>query len=198
MPCSAPRPEPTIRAVGVARPRAHGQAMTSTAIPAKMARDKIFWDGFTQGTKEDERCIMDMKREGNVSQRITVARAITRTEGTKNAVTLSANSWIGDLGALTLLHQLDDIREERVFPDFIGLDLQKSHLINCSAYDHIPNLFPYRHRLTGSHGFVNLALSFGNYSVSRYLFPRLDNHYISNLELFDRYLLLFPVNNDAG
>src|SRR3972149_205678 len=97
MPCSAPRPEPTINAVGVARPRAHGHAITRTAIPAKIARDRIFRDGFTQGTKEDARCMMDRKKEGNTSQRRTVARAIPRTEGTKNAVTLSANSWIGTL-----------------------------------------------------------------------------------------------------
>ena len=31
MPCIAPRPMPTITAVGVASPRAHGQAITSTA-----------------------------------------------------------------------------------------------------------------------------------------------------------------------
>ncbi len=35
MPFSAPRPVPTITAVGVASPNAHGQAMTSTAIVRK-------------------------------------------------------------------------------------------------------------------------------------------------------------------
>ena len=32
IPCSAPLPVPTMIAVGVARPMAHGQAMMSTAI----------------------------------------------------------------------------------------------------------------------------------------------------------------------
>ena len=31
-PCSAPRPEPTMMDVGVARPSAQGQAITSTAV----------------------------------------------------------------------------------------------------------------------------------------------------------------------
>ncbi len=37
MPSWAPRPVPTISAVGVARPRAHGQAMISTATAAVKA-----------------------------------------------------------------------------------------------------------------------------------------------------------------
>src|SRR6266571_3624493 len=37
MPCSAPLPVPTIMAVGVASPKAHGHATTSTATAATMA-----------------------------------------------------------------------------------------------------------------------------------------------------------------
>mgnify|MGYP003720916699 CR=1 FL=1 len=37
IPCSAPRPLPTINAVGVANPSAQGQAMTKTAIETKSA-----------------------------------------------------------------------------------------------------------------------------------------------------------------
>ena len=37
MPFSAPLPVPTMIAVGVARPRAHGQAMISTVTAATMA-----------------------------------------------------------------------------------------------------------------------------------------------------------------
>ena len=39
MPSWAPRPVPTMIAVGVARPRAHGQAMISTATAAVKATD---------------------------------------------------------------------------------------------------------------------------------------------------------------
>ena len=37
MPCSAPLPMPTMMAVGVASPRAHGQAMMSTATAVMIA-----------------------------------------------------------------------------------------------------------------------------------------------------------------
>ena len=37
MPCEAATPVPTMTAVGVARPSAHGQAMTSTAMPNSSA-----------------------------------------------------------------------------------------------------------------------------------------------------------------
>ena len=62
MPSWAPRPVPTMRAVGVARPRAQGQAMISTATAAVKASD----------------------RPAPVTiQKISVARASTRTIGTK-------------------------------------------------------------------------------------------------------------------
>jgi len=42
IPCSAPKPVPTITAVGVANPIAHGQAITRTAIILIKAR--VNWD----------------------------------------------------------------------------------------------------------------------------------------------------------
>ena len=50
-PFSAPMPLPTINAVGVARPRAQGQAITRTATVAKIARVKGLKSGLTQGRK---------------------------------------------------------------------------------------------------------------------------------------------------
>ena len=47
MPISAPLPVPTITAVGVARPMAHGQAMTSTATMFIRARVKLSTSEFT-------------------------------------------------------------------------------------------------------------------------------------------------------
>ena len=40
-PCSAPRPEPTMMDVGVANPKAHGQAITSTAVPYNKASPTV-------------------------------------------------------------------------------------------------------------------------------------------------------------
>ena len=40
MPCAAATPDPTMTAVGVARPRAQGQAMTRVEIPKSSANRK--------------------------------------------------------------------------------------------------------------------------------------------------------------
>ncbi len=48
-PFSAPMPLPTIRAVGVASPRAHGHAMTKVATSAKIARVTTPKFGLTHG-----------------------------------------------------------------------------------------------------------------------------------------------------
>ena len=76
IPFSAPFPVPAIMAVGVARPRAHGQAMTRTATRRIMA-----------GTNSP---VM-------LHQRPKVTRAITITAGTNMAATRSAMAWIGAL-----------------------------------------------------------------------------------------------------
>ncbi len=46
MPFSAPIPLPTIKAVGVANPSAHGHAITSTATAANIASEKMLKSGF--------------------------------------------------------------------------------------------------------------------------------------------------------
>ena len=76
MPLSAPLPVPTMIAVGVARPRAHGHAMTSTAV--KMVRlNTTLWP--------------------LRSQAAPAARAISMTIGTKYPETTSARRAIGAL-----------------------------------------------------------------------------------------------------
>ncbi len=73
----APRPVPAITAVGVARPRAHGHAMTSTATMRIIA-----------GVKP-------APTPSHHTRRVTVATPITA--GTKTAATRSASRWIGAL-----------------------------------------------------------------------------------------------------
>ena len=75
MPFCAPRPVPTTMAVGVARPMAQGQAMTSTLVN-------------TLSTKESG--------SPAISQAIAASRATAITTGTNTPATLSA---IFDMGA---------------------------------------------------------------------------------------------------
>ncbi|MPM67994.1 hypothetical protein SDC9_114920 [bioreactor metagenome] len=76
MPSWAPRPVPTSRAVGVARPRAQGQATMSTATAAVKA------------------AVSGKPRAIQVAR---VARATTMTIGTKTPETRSASRWISAL-----------------------------------------------------------------------------------------------------
>ena len=76
MPASAPRPVPTMIAVGVARPMAHGQAMTRTLMNAVSA---------------------SVRRGSGPAryQTAKVAAAATRTTGTNTSAIRSARRWMG-------------------------------------------------------------------------------------------------------
>ncbi|OQB02698.1 MAG: hypothetical protein BWY25_00411 [Chloroflexi bacterium ADurb.Bin222] len=84
-PNSAPRPVPTITAVGVARPMAQGQAMTSTATMLMSARVKALVSAFagSGGPKK--------------SQPRNVSAAMAMTRGTNTAEIWSASRWMGAL-----------------------------------------------------------------------------------------------------
>ena len=96
MPFSAPLPLPTINAVGVAKPRAQGQAMTSTDTIDTIANVSTPRSGFTQGRKVPALTSVFIKT-GKTTQARTVNAAMAITIGTKTPVTLSANSWMGTL-----------------------------------------------------------------------------------------------------
>ena len=76
MPSWAPRPVPTMSAVGVARPSAHGQAMISTATAAEKAVDAD---------------------APVASQPASVTAESAITTGTNTAETRSARRWTGAL-----------------------------------------------------------------------------------------------------
>ncbi len=84
-PIVAPLPVPTMMAVGVARPMAHGQAITSTATILISARENWLTpeSAATAGPKKN--------------QPKKVKTAYTITAGTKTAETRSARRWMGAL-----------------------------------------------------------------------------------------------------
>ena len=97
IPFSAPFPLPTISAVGVASPNAHGQAMTSTATAAKRAIVVPETSGLIQGKKFRKNCVPIRIKSGAIihNEKVTIASA--NTIGTKTAVTRSAKAWMGTL-----------------------------------------------------------------------------------------------------
>ena len=83
IPFSAPIPLPTIKAVGVARPKAHGQAITRTATAAKIARVIVLKPGLTQGKNKLAHTATCPRASGNKNQETKLAQAIISTAGTK-------------------------------------------------------------------------------------------------------------------
>jgi len=75
MPCFAPLPVPTMMAVGVARPSAQGQLMTSTAMPWTTAFDTSMPEKTSQAAK--------------------TTTAMAMTAGTNTALMRSARRWMG-------------------------------------------------------------------------------------------------------
>eukprot|EP00123_Amoebidium_parasiticum_P017272 comp23779_c2_seq1/m.41236 comp23779_c2_seq1/g.41236 ORF comp23779_c2_seq1/g.41236 comp23779_c2_seq1/m.41236 type:complete len:313 (+) comp23779_c2_seq1:1163-2101(+) len=88
-PWRAPRPVPTMTAVGVARPRAHGQAMTSTVMRKLKARRK--------GVKPMGMSSGPSTKCATHSQTAKVMVAMTMTAGTNLLAILSATAWMGAL-----------------------------------------------------------------------------------------------------
>ena len=82
MPSWAPRPVPVSRPTGVARPSAHGQAITSTA---------------TAAVKAARKSASVIPGAATNNQVANVSTAITNTMGTKTALTRSASRAIGAL-----------------------------------------------------------------------------------------------------
>ena len=82
-PRSAPSPEPTISAVGVARPNAQGQAMTSTATAERMPTISGDNSGLTQGKKAAPQKRIGRSWSANASHKARLPRLITTTAGTK-------------------------------------------------------------------------------------------------------------------
>ena len=112
MPRRAPRPVPTSSAVGVARPSAQGQAMTSTAMATSSARD-----GSPVATHHPAK----------------VSAASTSTTGTNTADTRSARRCTGRLGGLGALDEPGDAGERGVGADPGGLDDQPPGGVDAPA-----------------------------------------------------------------
>ena len=107
MPSSAPLPVPTITAVGVASPMAHGQAITSTATMLIRARVNCETSALAGARKYQAR-------------KVTAAIANhRRDEDRRNLVGQLLD---GGLAALGFLHQADDLRQGGLAPDLGGFE----------------------------------------------------------------------------
>ena len=134
MPSCAPRPVPTMIAVGVARPSAQGQAMIRTATAAVNA-----WSaGLPSAQPDQQRDQRDHEHGRHEHRRDAVGQALHRR-----------------LRALRLLDQARDLRQRGVVADPGRLHDQPAGRVQRRAEHRVAGDDVDRHRLPGEHGDVD-------------------------------------------
>ena len=171
-PSCAPRPVPTISAIGVASPSAHGQAMISTATAAVNANDAL---------------------SPAPSQKPSVASASVITTGTNTPETRSARRWTGALPVWASSTSLGDLGQRRV-----GADLRRPHDqppagVDGRTRDLGSGLDLDRHGLAGEHAHVDGRDALLDDAVGGDLLARADDEPVADGELLDRHAPLGAV-----
>ena len=183
MPSWAPRPVPVSSPTGVARPRAQGQAMTSTATAAvKAARSSA---SLTSGPAAS-------------SQAPKVSAAMARTTGTKTALMRSASRAIGRLAGLRLGDQPAHLGQGGVGADPGGPDQQPAGGVDGGAGDRAVRTDFDRHRFAGHQRGVDGGGTLDDHAVGGDLLAGADHDDVTHLEPVRGDLLLRAVPQDRG
>ena len=175
MPRLAPRPVPTMIAVGVASPSAQGQAMMRTAMNAVTA-----WANRGSGPRSHHA--------------IAAAVATANTTGTKIEATAVDQTLDRRLRSLRFLDQAHDLGESRVGADARRAETQRPAGVERSAGDVIARALLHRDRLAGEHRLVHRRGARDDHAVGRDRLAWADDDHVADLELVDRDILF----NSAG
>ena len=102
----------------------------------------------------------------------------------------------GGLGALGVLHQLDDLGQGGVLPHPVGPHPQKASLVDGSPGHLIPRDLIHRHAFPGEHAFIHRRFPGEHHSVGGDLAPRLHQQHIPHLHLRqgDLFFLAIPLH----
>ena len=176
MPSWAPRPVPTMIAVGVARPRAHGQAMISTATAAVNASAGVATDGEPDGERgggEDD----DDRHE---DRRDAVGEPLHRR-----------------LAGLGVLDEAGDLGELGVGADAGGAHDEPPAGVDGGAGDGVAGADLDRHRLAGEQRGVDRRRALLDDAVGGDLLAGPDDEAVADGELVDRDALLAAVAEDG-
>ncbi len=119
MPFSAPLPMPTIRLIGVASPRAHGQAMISTGHGCDQGVDQLRL-----------RAKIEPDHEGEHGQ-----DHHDRHEVAGNRVGQACD---GGLAVLGVLHHLDDLRQGSILADLGCAEFERAGLVSVAPITSSP------------------------------------------------------------
>ena len=168
MPSWAPRPVPTMIAVGVARPSAHGHAMISTAIAAVKA-SAAAWPVTSHPTGGEQR---DQDHHRHEHARHAVGEPLHRR-----------------LGRLRLLDEPRDLGERGVAPDAGGPDDEPARRVDGRAEHLGAGGDLDRDGLSRQHRHVDCARPVDDDAVGRDLLARPDDEPVADDEARDRDLV---------
>ena len=164
MPSCAPRPVPTISAVGVARPRAQGQAMIRTATAAVKAV---------------------AAEAPKASQPASVSSERTITTGTKIAETRSASRCTGALPDWAASTRRAICASAVSAPTLVARTIEPAIGVDRRAGDVGADRDLDRQRLAGQHRLVDRRLALDDDAVGRDLLAGADDEQVADLELGD-------------
>ena len=137
MPSSAALPVPTMMAVGVARPSAHGQAMMMTAMVVPMAS------------------VQRPSSGPNSAQPANVSAASAEHDRDEPRRDLVGEALHRRLRALGVLDEAHDLRQRRVLADGAGPDTRLPVRLSGGADDDVAGGLLDRHALPGQHALVD-------------------------------------------
>ena len=127
--------------MGVASPRAHGQAMISTATALTMA-----WESFGSGPSH--------------IQRMKVMTETANTVGTKITGDPVGKPLDRRAAALGLGHHFHDLSQQGVATHPLGAHHEAAGAIDGAGGDGVAYGFLHRQRLAGDHGFLHAGVAF--------------------------------------
>ena len=160
-PFFAPWPVPTMMDIGVARPRAHGQAMIRTETAATT--------GVSQAAKDkpdDKRDDRDENHGRDKIRRNHIGQTLDRRAA-----------------ALRFADHFDDLRKQRFAADLFARIKKLSVAVDRAADDFVAGGFFDRDRFAGDHRFVDRRFAFDDLAICRYLFIRLDTKRLPGLNM---------------
>ncbi len=173
-PIVAPLPVATMIDMGVARPRAQGQAMMRTATALTRA-----WASLGSGPTR--------------AHTTNVMTAVPTTAGTKYPATLSASLLDRRAAALRLRHHRDDARKQRVGTDLLCAHDEGAGAVDRGADDRVARPFVDGHRLAGDHRLVDCALPLEHRAVHRHLLAGPHAQPVADLHRVERHVLFGAV-----
>ena len=172
-PSCAPRPTPTMMDMGVARPRAHGQAMMRTATALTMA-----CASFGSGPSH----IQTTEGEHRNSQH-------HRHEDARDLVGETLN---GRAAALGFGNHVHDLPEQRVAADSLGAHDETAGAIDGAARHFVADGLFHRERFAGDHGLFHAGVTFDHRAIHGHLVTWNHAQPVADFHLVERDFMIAP------